>query len=126
MFYRFSPIKAGFGGITMMTTLIKIFISLIVLMVATHLAKKAPSLSGLIAVMPLTGALVLVWVYLENQGSSEIMTQYTKGALWGVLPTMVFFVTTFFCFKKNLSLPVTLSISFALWGIVAFIHQKIL
>ncbi|MEI7590142.1 MAG: DUF3147 family protein [Deltaproteobacteria bacterium] len=110
----------------MMTTLIKIFISLIVLMVATHLAKKAPSLSGLIAVMPLTGALVLVWVYLENQGSSEIMTQYTKGALWGVLPTMVFFVTTFFCFKKNLSLPVTLSISFALWGIVAFIHQKIL
>ena len=46
-----------------MRILIKIIISLIVIVAATAVGKRLPSAAGLIGVMPLTGAIVLVWVY---------------------------------------------------------------
>ncbi len=68
-----------------MQILLKITLSIAVILVATAIAKKYPSAAGLIGVMPLTGALVLVWVYLENKGNAEVMQAFTKGALWGIL-----------------------------------------
>jgi uncharacterized membrane protein (GlpM family) len=97
-----------------------------IILVATAIGKKLPSTAGLVGVMPLTGALVLVWMYLENKGDSEIMQDFTKGALWGILPSILFFLVAFFCFKKNFSLPVVLIASFGVWLGAAFIHQWIL
>jgi hypothetical protein len=48
--------------------------------------------------MPITGALVLVWVYLENKGDPQIMQDLTRGALWGILPSFLFFLVAFACF----------------------------
>jgi hypothetical protein len=47
--------------------LIKILVSLGVIVAVTAIAKKLSSITGLISVMPLTGAMILVWVYLENK-----------------------------------------------------------
>jgi len=65
-----------------MQILIKIIISLIVIVAATAIAKKLPSAAGLIGVMPLTGALVLVWVYLENKVIRKPCRTLPR-ALWG-------------------------------------------
>jgi hypothetical protein len=35
--------------------------------------QKLPFTAGLIAVMPLAGALILVWMYLENKGNPNVM-----------------------------------------------------
>jgi len=109
-----------------MQFLLKIILSIGIILVATAIGKKLPSTAGLVGVMPLTGALVLVWMYLENKGDPEIMQNFTKGALWGILPSILFFLVAFFCFKKNLSLPVVLVASFGVWTGAAFIHQWIL
>jgi MFS superfamily sulfate permease-like transporter len=69
-----------------MQILLKISLSIAIILLATAIAKKFPSAAGLIAVMPLTGALVLVWVYVENKGNPEVMQGFAKGALWGMLP----------------------------------------
>jgi uncharacterized membrane protein (GlpM family) len=106
-----------------MQLLIKIIISVAIILIATGLAKKFPSLAGLIAVMPLTGALVLVWVYLENSGNTEVMQALTKGALWGILPSILFFLVVLLCLKKEMPLPLMLAASFGLWLLAAFIHQ---
>ena len=106
--------------------MIKIVLSVAIILVATAIGKKLPSTAGLVGVMPLTGALVLVWMYLENKGDPEIMKDFTKGALWGILPSILFFLVAFFCFKKNLSLPFVLVASFGVWLGAAFIHQWIL
>ena len=76
--------------------------------------------------MPLTGALVLVWMYLDNKGDPRIMEDFTRGALWGILPSILFFFMAFACFKKQLSLPVVLAASFGVWLVGAFIHQWML
>jgi uncharacterized membrane protein (GlpM family) len=76
--------------------------------------------------MPLAGALVLVWVYIDNKGDSDIMRAFSKGALWGILPSIVFYLTAFLCFKRQFSLTVTLLASFGAWSAAALVHQLVL
>ena len=109
-----------------MQLLIKVLLSVAVILIATAIGKKMPSTAGLIGVMPLTGALVLVWMYLDNKGDSRIMEDFTRGALWGILPSILFFLMAFVCFKKQLSLPVVLTASFGVWLAGAFVHQWLL
>jgi uncharacterized membrane protein (GlpM family) len=109
-----------------MQLLIKIGVSLVVILLATFSAKRFPSIAGLIGVMPLTGALVLAWVYLENQGDPSIMTGFAKGALWGMVPSILFFLVAFFCLKKGFPLTVVLIASFAAWFLAAVVHQWVL
>ena len=106
-----------------MHILLKVAVSVVVILAATAIAKKFPSAAGLIAVMPLTGALVLMWVYLENSGNAEIMQNFAKGALWGILPSILFFLIALLCFKKQVSLPGVLASSFGIWLLAAIIHQ---
>jgi hypothetical protein len=49
--------------------------------------------------MPLTGALVLVWVYLENKGDQGVMQNYAVGALFGIVPSIIFFLVALIGFK---------------------------
>jgi uncharacterized membrane protein (GlpM family) len=109
-----------------MQLLIKVLLSVAVILIATAIGKKMPSTAGLIGVMPLTGALVLVWMYLDNKGDSRIMADFTRGALWGILPSILFFLMAFVCFKKQLSLPIVLTTSFGVWLAGAFVHQWLL
>ncbi|MBN1972033.1 MAG: DUF3147 family protein [Sedimentisphaerales bacterium] len=109
-----------------MRFIIKLFISLFIITLCTSIGKKLPSLAGLISVMPLTGLIVLVWLYIDNPGNHELMARYTRGALFGILPTILFFLTCFICFQRRLSLTIALCAGFAVWIIAAFIHQWLL
>ncbi|MHC4109562.1 MAG: DUF3147 family protein [Planctomycetota bacterium] len=105
---------------------IKLLISVSIIVFCTQIGRKLPTLAGLIAVMPLTGLIVLVWLYTGNPDNFNIVIDYTKGALWGILPSILFFLTAFICFRKHLSLRIVLCASFAVWLIAAFFHQWLL
>lgn len=114
------------SGETFMQTLIKVTLSAGIILLATTVARKFPSVAGLIGVMPLTGALVLTWVYLENRGDPRIMQRFAEGAFWGIFPTLLFFFVAFLCLKKELPLSLVLIASFAAWSGAACIHQFLL
>lgn len=109
-----------------MRFVIKIFISLCIITLCTQLGRKLPTLAGLVAVMPLTSLIILIWLYLDNPGNFSLMADYTKGALWGILPTVLFFLMALLCFQRRLSLWIVLCVSFAVWIVAAFIHQLLL
>ena len=109
-----------------MRFVLKLLISVGVIIFCTQIGRKLPTLAGLIAVMPLTGLIVLVWLYLDNPGNFNLMSDYIKGALWGILPSILFFLTAFICFRKHIPLWIVLSASFAVWLIAAFFHQWLL
>ena len=96
-----------------MQTILKILISIAIILFCTGIGKKFPSLAGLTAVMPLTGLIVLVFLHYENPKNPQIMLNYTRGALWGIAPSILFFLAALFCFRKQLSLPVVLAAGFA-------------
>jgi len=103
--------------------LIKAAASVAVILLATGVARRFPSLAGLVGTMPLTGAFVLVWIYLENKGDQGVMQNYAVGALFGIAPSILFFLVALIGFKKGLPLHVVLSGSTAAWLMGAFIHQ---
>jgi len=109
-----------------MQYIMKLLISVCVIIFCTQIGAKMPKLAGLIAVMPLTGLIVMLWLYSDNPGDYEKMVDYTKGALFGIIPTVLFFLSCFICFQKRLSLTVVLCIGFLIWLIAAFIHQLLL
>jgi len=109
-----------------MQILVKIILSVTILLTATAVGKRFPSAAGLIGVMPLTGALVLVWMFVENQGDPKVMQNFARGALWGILPSVLFFLVAFQCFKRGMPLSVVLVSSFGIWLAAAFVHQWIL
>ena len=104
----------------------KLLISVFIIIVCTQAGRKAPSLAGLIAVMPLASLIVLVWLYADNPGNFGLLTEYTKGALLGIIPTVLFFLTAFMCFRKQMSLWMVLCASFAVWLIASAVHQWLL
>lgn len=104
----------------------KVVLSVAIILAATAIGRKLPAAAGLVGVMPLTGALVLVWMYLESSGDSVIMLQFTRGALWGIVPSILFFAVAFLCFTRQLSLPVVLVLSFGAWLVGALVHQWLL
>ena len=106
--------------------LLKLCVSNAVIILCVQLAKKLPSLAGLIATMPLAGLIVLVWLYTDNPGDFHLLTRYTRAALWGILPSIAFYLMAFLCFTKSFSLPVTLSASFGVWLVGAYVHQRML
>ena len=107
-------------------SVIKIIISLAVILFCTQIGKKYPTLAGLIATMPLTGFLVLFWLWSDNPGNFTLLKDYTRGALWGIVPSILFFLVAYFCFQKRVPFPLILTASFTTWLIAAAIHQLIL
>lgn len=109
-----------------MQTLVKVVLSIVIILAATGIGKKLPATAGLIGVMPLTGALVLVWMYLESNGDFKTMQQFSKGAIWGILPSVLFFAMALFCFRRSYPLPAVLALSFGVWLAAALVHQWLL
>jgi uncharacterized membrane protein (GlpM family) len=109
-----------------MQVLIKVVLSVVIILAATAIGKKLPATAGLVGVMPLTGALVLVWMYVESNGDSRTMEQFTKGAIWGIVPSILFFVVALLCFRRGFPLAIVLVSSFGAWLGGALIHQWLL
>ena len=109
-----------------MQLIVKLAISMAVILAATGIARKAPSIAGLISVMPLAGALILSFVYYENKGQWQIMQGFTRGALWGIVPSILFYLVAFICLKKEMSLAGILGSSFGAWFAAALIHHWVL
>jgi uncharacterized membrane protein (GlpM family) len=109
-----------------MQFLIKLLITNAVIIFCVLIGKRFPSLGGLIATMPLTSLIVLIWLYTDNTGNYRLLTDYTVGVLWGIVPTILFFISVYLCFRRQLQFPLTLSLSFAVWLVGAFVHQWLL
>ncbi|MCK4886537.1 MAG: DUF3147 family protein [Planctomycetes bacterium] len=102
---------------------IKLAVSLAIIILCGQIGKKMPSLAGLIAVMPLTGLVVMLWVYGDCEGDVAIMQRYCKAALWGIGPSMLFFGAALLCFHKRWPISLVLGVSFGIWVIAAAVHQ---
>ena len=108
-----------------MRFLINLIIVCIVLL-CVEIGRKQPTLAGLIVVMPITSLIALILLYRDNPGKFDLMIDYTTAALWGILPSILFFIAALVCFRRQLPLWMVLCVSFGVWLIAAFIHQWLL
>lgn len=106
-----------------MSLLLKVAVTLAVVLTATAVGRRWPSLGGLLAVMPLSGLLVLAWLHLESRGDGATMQGYVRGALFGIVPTALFFAAAYCGYRKGWPLPAILACGFCAWGLAALLHQ---
>jgi uncharacterized membrane protein (GlpM family) len=106
--------------------LLKLAISNAIIIACVLIGRRFPTLGGLIATMPLTSLIVLVWLATDNPGDSALITNYTKGVMWGIVPTTIFFVAAYFCMKKGVGLPTALAAGGLFWLAGALLHQWVL
>ena len=109
-----------------MNTLVKIAIIVCVVFVCGQVARIRPTLAGLISVMPLTGLLAMIAAYMDCSGDPVKMGRYTLGAVWGILPAILFFIVAYLGFRRQLHLAIVLGLSAAVWLAGAILHQHFL
>ena len=103
--------------------IIKIIITALLIVLVTEIAKRHTSLGGLIAAMPITTLLSLMWLYYEKKDLA-LLSDFTRAIFWGIFPTLLFFIPAIFLFKKGWNFYLVLGISFTCLGIGAYIHQR--
>jgi uncharacterized membrane protein (GlpM family) len=104
-----------------MPLILKGLVSAVIIVVLSELARRHAVLSGLLAAMPLTTLLVILWVYFETKDVGRIQV-FSWSVLLALLPTALFFVALAFALRKGASFWVALVLSLALWGVGACFH----
>lgn len=106
--------------------LVKLGLSNLVIIACVLVGRRFPLLGGLIATMPLISLIVLVWLATDNPGDSALLTAYTRGALGGIVPTILFFGAVYLCLRKGIGLPVALTTGGGVWLGGALLHLWLL
>lgn len=109
-----------------MDFLLKLILANAIIVASVLAGRKAPTLAGLLATMPLTTLVVLIWLHSETPSDYERMVRFTRGVLWGILPSMAFFLTARVCFEKQLPFAAALGVSFCVWAAGAMMHRWLL
>ncbi|HLD67078.1 MAG TPA: DUF3147 family protein [Pseudomonas sp.] len=65
----------------------KFFLTAIVVVVVSEVAKRSDKFGGLAAALPLITILTLIWLHIENQ-SAEKIANHAWYTFWYVLPTL--------------------------------------
>lgn len=105
--------------------IVKVTVSALIIAGVSELAKRMPSLGGLIAAMPLTTLLALIWLYVDT-GDYQLAYAFTRSVLFAIIPTIFFFITALYLFKRGTSFIVILLVSFAIFIAAAAVHQHFL
>lgn len=102
--------------------LLKLAISNLIIVACVLIGRRYPTLGGLIATMPLTSLIVLIWLFTDAPAETGRINDYLRGVLWGIGPTIAFFVAALICLRRGMSVPVALLVSAVCWLAGALLH----
>jgi hypothetical protein len=106
-----------------MQFLVRLGATVAVILAAAWVGKRLPTLGGLLATMPLTGVIVMLWLGAEQPDQPQRMIDYTKGALFGLGPAVLFFVAVWLALRRGFPVWMVVPAGFGVWLLAAVIHQ---
>lgn len=71
--------------------LTKYAVTALVIVLVSELAKRSDRIGALVASLPLVTVMVMIWLYVERQGSEKI-ANHAYYTFWYVLPTLPMFL----------------------------------
>lgn len=79
---------------------LKILITVAVVLAAATLAKRTGWLGALVASLPLTSLLVLIWLYADTRDAGRV-ADLSMGIFWFVLGSLPFFLVLTFVLRQQ-------------------------
>ena len=107
--------------------LAKVLFTSVIIVLVSEVAKKNDALGGMIAALPLTTFLIIIWLYFEGASESKI-SNHMKYTLYFVLPTLPMFFIFPHIIKKfgfQLSLFFSILITIICIYIFNFIYKQL-
>jgi hypothetical protein len=113
------------GGKMSWYFIFKCITSGIVVALVSEIAKRSPGFAAIVASLPLTSILALVWLYRDT-GDAKAVTDLSNGIALVVLPSLVFFVLLSGLLRYGWGFWVSLGSSSAVMALVYFGYVGIL
>lgn len=92
---------------------IKILVSSLIIASVSELAKRFTLVSAVLASLPLTSILTMIWFYQDTRDLQKIM-DLSYGIFWAVLPSLIFFIVLPLLLKAGVKFPFAMLISSAI------------
>ncbi len=93
-----------------MAYLIKIIISALIIATVSEIAKRYSVIAAILASLPLTSILALIWLYNDTKDVDKIIELSSK-IFWAVFPSLLFFIVLPLLLKMGLKFGPALLIS---------------
>ncbi len=81
-------------------TLLKLVISAAVLVAVSEISKRSSFIGGLVASLPLTSLLAIMWLWKDTHDTTKIASLSTS-IFWMVLPSLVLFIALPLLLKRG-------------------------
>lgn len=110
-----------------MEFIVKIVVSGLIIAGVSELAKRFTPLAAILASLPLTSILAMIWLYRDTKDVQKISSLST-GIFWAVLPSLLFFFVLPLLLKSGIKFPWALSLSCGLmflgYTLFAFVLER--
>lgn len=91
-------------------TFSKLIITAIIIAMISEVSKRSSLLGALLASLPLTSVLAMVWLYSETKDVKKV-ADLANSIFWLVIPSLVFFISLPILLKKGLNFYLSMGIS---------------
>ncbi len=112
----------------MIYIVIKVLITAFVVVGVSEIAKRSSSFAAMLAALPLTSILAMVWIYVDTKDSEKIV-DLSYGIFWLVLPTLLFFILLPTLLKNHIgfwpSMVISMGIMLVFYLLFAFLGKKL-
>ena len=97
----------------MLYTALKVLVTAVLIVAIAEVSKRSTLLGGIIASLPLTSLLAIIWLYGETGDTVKIASLSTN-IFWYVLPSLVFFIALPMLLARGIDFWLSLAIASAL------------
>jgi hypothetical protein len=112
----------------MLLIVTKYAITALVIVLVSEVAKRSDKLGALIASLPIVTVMVMIWLYIEGQGTEKV-ARHAYYTFWYVLPTLPMFLITPALLYRGLNfwaaLAAGLLITALAFGAVALVARRL-
>jgi hypothetical protein len=107
--------------------IIKALLSGIIVLAVSEVARRSPSIGGLIASLPLVSILAIIWLWRDTSDVERI-ARHAQGTFWFVLPSLPMFLALPVLLRHGVSFWISLGacvvLTMALYGLAIWLMPK--
>ena len=107
---------------------LKFIITAGVVVGVSEIAKRSSYFAAMLAALPLTSILAMVWIYVDTKDSEKIV-DLSYGIFWLVLPTLLFFILLPALLKNHMgfwpSLIISMAVMVVFYLLFAFFGKRL-
>lgn len=97
----------------MLQTVVKIALTSVLVVAIAEAGKRSSLLGALLASLPLTSLLAMIWLYADTQDAHKV-ADLASGIFWLVLPSLILFIALPLLLRRGVPFAISLAIASAL------------